>query len=111
MVYHWSLSDCKFFQVSRTLLIILADVNYAVVLMVSICPLISESSVPCTNHLVTVPKSPITISITIFFSFLLQGPSTYLSIRYLSDQYLLLLFTPQEFFTSVLADGFSLEFE
>ena len=31
MVFHWSLSDSKFPQVSRTLLSILADLNNAVV--------------------------------------------------------------------------------
>ena len=72
MVFHWSLSDSKSPQVSRTLLNIPAVFNYAVVWMVSTRPPTSKSS-----------------------SLLL----------------LLLLFTLLEFFTSVLADGFSLEFE
>ena len=69
MVFHWSLSDSKSPQVSRTLLSILADLNNAVVCMVSPCPLISKSSSPCTNPLVTVLSTPITIGITITFMF------------------------------------------
>ena len=57
MVFHWSVSDNKSPRVSKTLFLILADLNNAVV----------------------------------WISLLL-----------------LLLFTPLEFFTSVLADGFSL---
>ena len=72
MVFPSSLSVSKSPQVSRTLLSILADRNNAVVWMVSICPLISKSSSPCTNPLVTVPRLLITIGITytyIFHSF------------------------------------------
>ena len=43
MVFHWSLSDCKSPQVSRTFLGILADFSSAVVWMVSIRSLISTS--------------------------------------------------------------------
>ena len=43
MVFHWSLSDRKFTQVSRTLLNILADLNNVDFQMVSILPLISDS--------------------------------------------------------------------
>ena len=43
MVSHWSLSDSKFFQVSGTLLSILADLNNGVVWMVSTCPLFFPS--------------------------------------------------------------------
>ena len=68
MVFHWSLSDGKS-QVSRTLLSILADLNNAVVWMVSTHSLISKSSSPCTNPLVTVPSAPITIGITLTFIF------------------------------------------
>ena len=67
-VYHWSLSDSKSPQVSRTLLSILAGLNNAVVWTVS----------------------------TILLLLLLL---------------LLLLFTPLEFITSVLADGFSQKLE
>ena len=69
MVFHWSLSDCKCLQVSRTLLSILADLNNAVLWMVSTRPLISKSSSPFNNHLVIVPRSPITISIIVTFLF------------------------------------------
>ena len=44
MVIHWSLSDSKSPQVSRTLLNILVLLNNAVVWMVSTSPLISKSS-------------------------------------------------------------------
>ena len=56
-------------QVSRTVHTILIDLNNAVVLMVSTRPLISKSCNPFTNHLVTVPKEPITIGIIITFMF------------------------------------------
>ena len=49
MVSYWSLSDSKSPQVSRTLLNILADINNAVVWMVSSRPLICKSSSSCTN--------------------------------------------------------------
>ena len=48
MVFHWSLSDSKFPQVSRTLLGILSDV---VVWRVSACPIISKSFIPFTDSL------------------------------------------------------------
>ena len=123
--------------------------------MVSTRPLISDSSSPCTNSLVTVPSAPITIGIAVIFMFhsfsvLMQGLCTYLSFHFLSvllcgqperqsllfgrfsflltitragrlaeirvsvcisKSQTILLFTPLELFTSVLADGFSLEFE
>ena len=65
MVFHWSLSDSKSPQVSRTLLSILAVLNNAVVWMVSSRPATSKSSSPFSNHLVTVPNAPITIGIII----------------------------------------------
>ena len=82
MVSHWSLSDSKCPQVSRTLLSILADLNKAVVWIVSTRPLIFKSSSHCTNHLVTVPRAPITIGIIVTscstaFSVPLQGRGTY----------------------------------
>ena len=57
--------------------------------MVSTRPLISKSSSPCTNLLVTVPRAPITIGITITFMFHCfsipwQGRDTYLSFSFLS---------------------------
>ena len=65
MVFHWSLSDSKFPQVSRTLLNILAVLNNIVVWMVSTRPPISKSSNPFSNPLVTVPNAPITIGIIV----------------------------------------------
>ena len=49
-------SDNKSLQVSRTLLIILADFNSAVVFMVSILPLISSSASPFSRVLETVSR-------------------------------------------------------
>ena len=56
-------------HVSRTLLSVLADLRNAVVRMVSTRPLISKSSSPCTNPLVTIPRAPITIGIIVTFMF------------------------------------------
>ena len=69
MVFYWSLSDSKSPQVSMTILSILADSNNDLVKMASTRPLISKSSTPSTNFLVTVPSSPITIGITVTFMF------------------------------------------
>ena len=83
MVFHWSLSDSKSPQISRTLLSILAVLNNAVVWMVSTHPPTSKSSSPFSNSLVTVPKAPIAIGIIVtsmfhsFFSSLAK--SRYLS--------------------------------
>ena len=83
MVFHWSLSDSKSSQVSRTLLSILAVLNNAVVWMVFTLPPTSKSSSPFSNPLVTVPNAPITIGIIVtcmfrsFFSSLAR--SRYLS--------------------------------
>ena len=65
MVFHWSLSDSKSPQVSRTLLSILAVLNNAVVWMVSTRLPTSNSSSPFSNLLVTVPNAPITIGIIV----------------------------------------------
>ena len=85
MVFHWSLSDSKSPQVSRTLLSILAVLNSAVVWMVSTRPPTSKSSSPFSNPLVTVPNAPITIGIIVtctFHSFFLNSlaRSRYLSL-------------------------------
>ena len=69
MVFHWSLSDNKSPQVSRTLLSILVVFNNAVVWMVSTRPPTSKSSGPFNKHLVTVPKAAITIGVIVTFMF------------------------------------------
>ena len=69
MVSLWSLSESKSPQVSSTLLSILVNLNNAVVLMLSTRLLISKSSSPCTNPLVTVPRALIVIGITVTFMF------------------------------------------
>ena len=67
--FHWSLSDRKSPQVSRTLLSIQAVFNNAVVWMVSSRPPTSKSSRPFSNPLVTVPKAPIKTGTIITFMF------------------------------------------
>ena len=76
MIFHWSLSENKSPQVSRTLLGILADLNNVVIWIVSTRPLISMSSSPFIDPLVIVSRAPTTI-----------------------------FFTSCEFFTPLLADG------
>ena len=81
--------------------------------MVSICPLIANSSSPLSK---TCKCVPITTGITVTFMFhsicssLTWSSCLYLDIYLIFIQcfalLLLLLFTPLEFFTSVLADGF-----
>ena len=65
MVFHWSQSDCKFPQSLELSLLS----SLAAVWMVTTHPLISKSSSPYTNPLVTVPNTPVTIGITITFMF------------------------------------------
>ena len=69
MVFHWSFSDSKSPQVSRTRLSILAVLSNAVVWIVSTRPPTSKSSRPFNNHLVTVPNAPITIGTIVTYSF------------------------------------------
>ena len=69
MVFHWSLSDSKSPQVSRTRLRILAVLSNAVIWIVSTRPPTSKSSRPFNNPLVTVPNAPITIGTIVTFMF------------------------------------------
>ena len=95
MVFYWNLSYNKSLQVSRTLLSILAILNIVVVWTVSTCPLISKSSSPFNNTLVTVPKKLITIGIIVTFMFdsFFQLPS--------KVEVLILLFTFVPFYSVV----------
>ena len=99
MVFHWSLSDNKSPQVSRTLLSILSVLNNVVVWMVSTRPLTSKSSSPFSNPLVTVPKVPITIGIivTCMFHSFFQFPS--------KVEVLIILFTFLQFYFVVSWDS------
>ena len=67
--FHWSLSDSKSTQISRTLLSILALLSNAVIWIVSTRPSTSKSSSPFNNPLVSVPKAPITIGTIFTFMF------------------------------------------
>ena len=69
MVFHWSLSDSKSPQVSRTRLRILAVLSNAVVWIVSTRLPTSKSSRPFDNLLVIVPNAPITIGTIVTFMF------------------------------------------
>ena len=93
MVLHWSLSDVKSPQVSKTRLRILAVLSNAVVRIVSTCPPISKSSRPFNNPLVIVPNAPITIGTIVtsmFHSFFnSQARSRYLSFFSLSFRFIL----------------------
>ena len=99
MDFHWTLSDSKSPQVSRTLLSILAVLNNAVVWMVSTRPPTSKSSSPFSSPLVTVPNAPITIGIIVtcmfhsFFQFLSKV------------EVLILLFTFFQFYSVVSRDS------
>ena len=82
--FHYSQSDSKSPQVSTTPFSILADLNNAVVWMVSSRSLISKSPSPCTNPLGTIPSALIqlispSLSCSIVFSVLLQDLCNYLS--------------------------------
>ena len=69
MILHWSLSNSRSPQISRTLLSILAVLDNAVVWMVFTRPPTIKSSSPFNSPLVTVPKAPITIGIIVTFMF------------------------------------------
>ena len=99
MVFHWSLSDSKSPQVSRTLLSILAVLNNAVVWMVSTRPPTSKSSSPFNNPLVTEQKAPIIIGIIVTFMF---HSFFQLSCKI---EVLILLFTFLQFYSVVSRDS------
>ena len=65
MVFHWSLSDSKSPQISRTRLRILAVLSNVVVWIVSTRPPTSKSFRPFNNPLVIVPNASIIIIIII----------------------------------------------
>ena len=69
MVFHWSLSDSRSPQVSRTRLRILAVLSNAVIWIVSTRPPTSKSSRPFNNPLVIAPKAPITIGTIVTLMF------------------------------------------
>ena len=69
MVFHWSLSDSKSLQISRTLLSILADLCNAVVRMLWARPMIPRSPSLLCKPLEIVSCAPIIIGITVTFSF------------------------------------------
>ena len=70
MIFHWSLSDSKSSQVSRTFLSIQADQYYTVVWVVSTRPLIYNFSSPLPKLWGIIPSDPITIDIFDTFMFL-----------------------------------------
>ena len=88
MVFHWSLSDSKFPQVSRTRLRILAVLSNAVIWIVSTHSLTSKSSRPFSNPLVIVPKAPITVGTIVTFMFHSFSNSLARS-RYLSFRFIM----------------------
>ena len=69
MVFHWSLSDSKSPQVSRTRIRIMAVFNNAVIWIVCTRPPTSKSSRPFNDPSVIVPKAPITIGKIVTFMF------------------------------------------
>ena len=95
MVFHWSLSDSKLPQVSRTLSI-LAVLNNAVIWIVSTVPPNSKSSSPFINPFVTAPNAPITIGISVncmfHIAFNSQARSRYLS--FFSHSFSFICFQP-----------------
>ena len=64
MIFHWNLSDSKSFQVSRTLLSILADLNNTLVCMISILPPTTSLSSIFFRFLGTVQSTLSTIGMT-----------------------------------------------
>ena len=83
MVSHWSLSDSKSLQVSRSLFRILSNLKYGAIWVVATYPLISKSSRLFINPLGVVSSTPITIGITVnfmFYSFCSLSRSRFLSL-------------------------------
>ena len=90
MVFHWSLSDSKSPQISRTFLSILVNLNNAVIWMVPTRPFIYKSFGTFTNHLVTVLTTPITIiSLSLSCFIVFSASSRYLSLFSLSFSFIL----------------------
>ena len=69
MVFHWSFSDSKSPQVSRTRLRILVVLSNTVVWIVSTRPPTSKSTRPFNNPFAIVPNAPITIGTIVTFMF------------------------------------------
>ena len=99
MVFHWSMSDSKSPQVSRTLLSILAVLSNAVIGIVSTRPPTSKSSTPFNNPLVTVLKAPIKIGTIVTFIF---HSFSQFSCKV---EVLILLFAFFQFYSAVSWDG------
>ena len=104
MVFHWSLSDSKSPQVSRTHLRILAVLSNAVIRIVSTRPPTFKSSRPFSNPLVIVPKAPIIIGTIVTFMF-----HSFFNCLARLLLLLLLFITSWEFFIPVLTGNLSLE--
>ena len=106
-VFHISFSWCYFtwvlmtesLQVCKSLLSILAVLKNTVVWMVSTCPPTSKSSSPFNNHLVTLPKAPMTIGVIVTFMFhsFFQFPSKF--------KVLIFLFTFLQFYFVISRDS------
>ena len=94
MVFHWSLSNSKSPQISRTRLRILAVLSNVVVWIVSTRPPTSKSSRPFNSPLVILPNAPITIGRIVTFMFHSFSNSLTRS-RYLSFFSLSFSFIPQ----------------
>ena len=86
LVFYWRFSNGKSLQVSTFLLNILADLIKDIVCIVSILPLISNSSTHLSEFLGTVPSAPITIGLPLTsltaFSVFKQGPRTCFSFTF-----------------------------
>ena len=111
MVFHWSLSDSKSPQVSRTRLRILAVLSKAVIWIVSTPPATSKSSRLFNNPLVIVPKASITIGIIVTFMFysFFQFSSKVEVLILLPSPPGLIIIIPYRFLIPALADSLSIE--